>query len=485
MELSRLISLQPGNFRVNFLRLMCLWLCFAGLSLQASAEQLPVAEELVVAVPEKFPPYYQTNPKGETEGFAIDMFNAVAERAGLRFRYQVYLNWMDVISAIKTGEADIIPIFGISQQRREFLDFTSSVMTFPISIFVRSSFQEIESTKDLTNRKVAVIKSNVAVPVLKNLKDVELVIFSDLDIAFHALIRGEVDAFAHPEPVTWNMAQSIDLDDKIKAIEPPLMEVKHAIAIGKKREQLMQQLDTGLRAFLNSPDYEKIYQQWFVLPEKSFWDAKTVFWTMTILMVILTMLFLILRHRELIALNASLQQQIDDATSQLSQSNEFLKDLTVTDALTGINNRRAFEHSLNELMTRAHRYQQSFSMLIFDIDDFKKLNDTYGHDMGDRVLQEIVDRIKNTVRDVDILCRWGGEEFTILMPETQKDGALKMAERCRRAIAEELFDEVGVLSISLGGTCYQPDDNERKLFKRADDALYQAKAEGKNRVVWK
>lgn len=448
------------------------------------AQELVIAEELVVAVPLRFPPYYQTNNAGNPEGFAVEMFNAVAERAGLRYRYKVYLTWQDVISAMKKGEADIIPIFGISAERREYLDFTSTVMTFPVSIFVRSSFQDIESSADLANLKVAIIKSNVAVPVLKDRKDIDLVLFSDLDIAFQALIRGEVDALAHPEPVTWHLARTIDLADKIKVIDPPIMEVKHAIAVSKNRGQLLKQLDTGLQAFLNSSAYENIFQQWLVQPEKSFWDARKVFWTMAALMILLIMLFLILRHRELVTLNASLQQQIDDATSQLSQSNEYLKDLTVTDALTGINNRRAFEHSLNELMTRAHRYQQSFSMLIFDIDDFKKLNDNYGHDMGDRVLQEIVDRIMNAVRDVDILCRWGGEEFTILMPETQKKGALKMAERCRRAVADELFDEVGALSISLGVTSYLPEDNARKLFKRADDALYQAKAAGKNQVVW-
>ena len=370
MDLTRLIPLLSGNNSLKRFLILCSWLGLILLNSPLQAQQLPVAEELVVAVPHKFPPYYQLNQQDKPEGFAIDMFNAVAERAGLQFRYKVYLTWKDVITAVQQGEADIIPLFGISQPRLKYLDFTSSVMTFPVSIFVRSSFHDIESSKNLANRKVAVIKSNVAIPVLKEMEGVELVIFSDLDIAFHALIRGEVDAFAHPEPVTWHLAKVIDLADKIKVLEPPLMEVKHAIAIAKQRNQLMQQLDTGLKAFLNSPDYEKIYQQWLVLPEKGFWNAKNVFWTMAILMVMLTMLFFIIRHRELVALNASLQQQIDDATSQLSQSNEFLKDLTVTDALTGINNRRAFEHSLNELMTRAHRYEQSFSMMIFDIDDF-------------------------------------------------------------------------------------------------------------------
>ncbi len=449
------------------------------------AQKFFMAEELVVAVPQKYPPYYRLDKAGQPQGFAIDVFNAVAKRAGIQFRYQVYQTWSDVLQSIKQGNSDIIPILGVSQQRQQYLDFSSPVMTFPVSLFVRNSFQEINTSKDLGNSKVAVVKDNIAIPLLQQRKDIELVRYSSLDIAFAALISGRVDAFAHPLPVTLSLAREIDLDDKIRVLEPPVMEVKPALATAKGQEKLAQQLEVALNAFLSSAEYKRIYQKWLVEPEKSFWDVKKVFWSMAALMLVIILTFFIFRQRELLAVNASLQQQIDEATSQLSQSNEYLKDLTVTDTLTGINNRRAFEHSLNELMTRATRYQQSFSMLIFDIDEFKKLNDHYGHDMGDRVLRDLVERIQHIVRDVDILCRWGGEEFTILMPLTLKKGALKMAERCRRVIADELFDEVGSVTISLGVTCFQEDDNERMLFKRADDALYEAKAKGKNCVVWK
>ena len=104
--------------------------------------------------------------------------------------------------------------------------------------------------------------------------------------------------------------------------------------------------------------------------------------------------------------------------------------------------------------------------------------------MGDKVLRELVERVSLIVRDVDILCRWGGEEFTILMPMTDRAGAMKMAERCRLMIADTLFEDVGEVTVSLGVTSYQAGDNERKLFKRADDALYLAKSQGKNQAVW-
>ncbi|MCK4710699.1 MAG: GGDEF domain-containing protein, partial [Gammaproteobacteria bacterium] len=301
--------------------------------------------------------------------------------------------------------------------------------------------------------------------------------------AFQSLISGQVDAMVYPQTVMRDIVNDYDLNDKIRVISPPLIEVKRGIAVSKKSPQLKDDLEIALQAFITSTQYNEIYRKWFV-HQKPFWNAEKVFWSMTVLMVLVVGIFLAFRHRELVSLNSSLQQQIDLATEQLSQSNEYLRDLTVTDALTGISNRRAFENSLQEFMTRAHRYDNKFSMLIFDIDNFKRLNDQYGHDMGDSVLRELVNRVSNIVRDVDVLSRWGGEEFTILMVQTSKEGALKMAERCRKVVADTLFDEVGSVTISLGVTGFQQDDNDRKFFKRADDALYQAKSEGKNRVVW-
>jgi diguanylate cyclase (GGDEF)-like protein len=281
----------------------------------------------------------------------------------------------------------------------------------------------------------------------------------------------------------WNIAINLQLSDKIRLLTPSITELSFSIGVPKQQQELIQKLELARQSLLGSDQYREILHKWFK-HDLPFWNTKSVFWTMSAIIILILLAFQWFRSRELEAVNESLQQQIDDATIQLSENNAYLKDLTVTDTLTGINNRRAFENSLSELILRSNRYSEVFSMLIFDIDDFKKLNDQYGHDMGDQVLVELVDRVREVVRDVDTLCRWGGEEFTILMPQTSQNGALKMAERCRMAVADQVFDEVGPVTISLGVTSYLPQDNERKLFKRADDALYEAKSKGKNCVVW-
>jgi diguanylate cyclase (GGDEF)-like protein len=447
------------------------------------AQKLVVADELVVSVPQKFPPYFAVNEDGALEGFGIDVFEAVAKRAGIRYRYDIQPEVVDTLRQVENGKADIIPNLGITSSRLKYLNYTSPVSTFPIGLFTRTSNETIKTSTDLSNRKVAVVKAESAGGLLRNIPGVEIHEYSSFDLAFQTLISGQTDAMAYPEPVFLYLVHDYDLEDKVHSIKPYLGEIKRGIAVRKDLTSVLQDLDVALQAYINSAAYNNTYKKWFER-EQEFWDTRTVFWSMSGLTVFIVIGFLIFRHIELVKLNANLQKEIDLATEQLSESNEYLQDLTVTDTLTGINNRRAFEIGLNDLMNRAHRYGHGFSMMILDVDDFKSLNDQYGHDAGDVVLTDLVNRISEIVRDVDILCRWGGEEFTILMPQTLKDGALKMAERCRRKIADDAFDEAGLVTISVGVTSYSKGDSERSLFKRADDALYQAKSNGKNQVVW-
>lgn len=452
-------------------------------SSQLLAQSIISSDELVVTVPTEFPPYYSTNEKNQPEGFAIDVFEAVAARAGIVYRYDVKQSWVEVMRAVQQGEGDIIPNLDMSTSQSEYVDFTSPVTTFAMAIFVRDSQFDIQSADDLKGKKVAVMNEDIGADLMKNRQDIQLRVFDEVAVAFYELMNGRVDALVYPEPVLWKIADSFELSQKVRVISSGLVEAKRAIAISKNKPRIKDQLEVALQALLQSEEYQQIYQKWF-MHTQPLWNVNRVFWMMIGLIVLIVILFLVLRHRELMALKASLQQQIDLATLQLSESNDYLKDLTVTDALTGISNRRAFEHSLYEIMGRVQRFNESFSMLIFDIDDFKNLNDQFGHDMGDIVLKDLVDRIDGIVREVDVLSRWGGEEFTILMPRTDQEGAMKMAERCRSVVSDTPFDKVGTVTISLGATCIQANDNDRKFFKRADDALYQAKSNGKNRVAW-
>lgn len=159
-----------------------------------------------------------------------------------------------------------------------------------------------------------------------------------------------------------------------------------------------------------------------------------------------------------------------------------LEKFALYDLLTDIYSRRYFFEYINKEISRANRKEYEFSIIMFDIDHFKNVNDTYGHAKGDYVLRTIAKIVKDTIRDTDILSRIGGEEFTIILPETKIEQATAMAERVRQAIENYIFDTVGNLTISLGVTSNKPDDNSDKIFKRVDSAMYLAKNSGRNRV---
>lgn len=159
-----------------------------------------------------------------------------------------------------------------------------------------------------------------------------------------------------------------------------------------------------------------------------------------------------------------------------------MEKIAMTDMLTGIYNRYAFFKLLETEQDKSNRYETKFSMIMFDLDFFKTVNDTYGHDVGDKVLIEVVQKVGECLRKSDTCGRIGGEEFLILLPHTEIDGAVDMAERIRHFIAEHSFEFVGEVTVSMGVVQYSADESIKSFVKRADIALYRSKELGRNRV---
>ncbi|MDZ7759872.1 MAG: sensor domain-containing diguanylate cyclase [Desulfovermiculus sp.] len=162
---------------------------------------------------------------------------------------------------------------------------------------------------------------------------------------------------------------------------------------------------------------------------------------------------------------------------------EELQRLSRTDALTGCFNRRKFLECLDYECKRIERLQTSLTLIMFDIDNFKHINDTYGHEAGDLVLQSLAAIVSAHIREVDILCRWGGEEFLILAPDTDAQNAQVMVERIRKTVAEHVFSQDFEITVSFGLVQYKKgEESLDDLINRADQCMYLAKEKGRNRV---
>lgn len=161
---------------------------------------------------------------------------------------------------------------------------------------------------------------------------------------------------------------------------------------------------------------------------------------------------------------------------------EEIERLATTDKLTQAYNRAKFDEIIEREIERSRRHNSPLSLLMFDIDHFKQVNDTYGHAVGDCVLKTMAELVRKNMRKIDCFVRWGGEEFMIIASETDLKTAGNTAERIRKIIESYRFDEAGKITVSFGVTQFGKDDTVDTFVKRADDALYKAKANGRNRV---
>lgn len=176
------------------------------------------------------------------------------------------------------------------------------------------------------------------------------------------------------------------------------------------------------------------------------------------------------------------QNRLAEAHAELTLKSKALEEMIVTDFLTKIFNRQKVENDINVDVSRYSRYKRPLSIILLDIDKFKLINDTYGHNAGDSVLINLANIIKNNVRKIDVPGRWGGEEFMILCPETDIQGALIIAENLRQKIEAHTFEIDRKVTSSFGVAQFKEDELVKDFIKRVDDALYSAKENGRNRV---
>jgi diguanylate cyclase (GGDEF)-like protein len=180
-----------------------------------------------------------------------------------------------------------------------------------------------------------------------------------------------------------------------------------------------------------------------------------------------------------------LESLADLAVPAIANARRFreARRLADLDALTGLHNRRFFHETLGREVIRAHRYGRNLALVVFDLDDFKEVNDRVGHLTGDSVLAEAAERVLGVVRSADIACRVGGDEFAVILPEASLDEADQLYHRIQEAVSARPIGSAGRLYLSAGVAELRPEDDATAFFQRADDALYRAKNAGKGRVV--
>jgi len=230
--------------------------------------------------------------------------------------------------------------------------------------------------------------------------------------------------------------------------------------------------------------FGKVGERGYILISKDISKAKelieTIYNSFVKIFVFLTLLMIIIIY--LIRLSFAYQERKKELEEEHKELEEDVKKMAFVDILTKAHTRLKFSIYLTDLIETTKRFEQPFGLILFDIDNFKKINDTFGHDYGDVVLVELAKKVKSLVRKSDIFARWGGEEFVVVLPQTDLKSSLKLAEKIRLEISKIEFDKLEKATCSFGVVEYKKGDDEDSIVKRADEFLYKAKKAGKNCV---
>lgn len=255
-----------------------------------------------------------------------------------------------------------------------------------------------------------------------------------------------------------------------------------SIAVQADQPRLLR-LISGAMSSIDDADVQALYRRWLAVAYVDRFDY-TRLWQGGAAVLALG-LYAILRHRKNLKVTAMLRQahaEVEAANTALAEKNQELARLARKDALTGLANRHGLSDTLHQELTRFRRYHTPFSVILLDVDHFKQINDTHGHQTGDTALVHLARRLTEHCRTSDTVGRWGGEEFLIVCPETRADGAARLAEHLRQVISADRAPDLPAMTVSLGVAEAREGSSEDDLLSRADRALYLAKRTGRDRV---
>ena len=283
--------------------------------------------EIVVGVPAHFPPqYYVDEETGEPYGFAIDVMDEIAARSDLEIRYVVFDTWPEVTEAMQKEEIDVIPNSGVVAERDANSNYTANVEVFTIGIITRTSTMDIHSIDDLSDRHVAVVSMNKGFYIMEEYEDVDLHVYNSLEEAFYSLISGDTDALVYPNEQVIRIAIQLDIEDQIKVVGEPLLEVKRAIAVRKDQTELFDVLDKEVKAFVATPEYGEIYAKWYGVLQP-YWSAERVAIVMGTVFVLILTLLLGWHYFSTLGVNKSLRSSIIERKRTEEKNKKSAKEL--------------------------------------------------------------------------------------------------------------------------------------------------------------
>jgi diguanylate cyclase (GGDEF)-like protein len=444
-----------------------------------SADQRNYLKQLgqlrVCVNPERLP-LEAVNLDGSLTGISSEFVNLLEERVKIPFHLVKTSNWVESLKFAAAGKCDLLPMAIKTPERQHYLNFTSAWLTLPYVVATRHDQIYISSINQVIGEQMGVVRGLASREnLVAAYPDIKLVEVDSVSDGLKKVDSGKLFGFIDTIPTISRTLQAEAITG-VKISGDVGTDMSLAIAVNGKDRQLLEILESSLRA-IEKDQITGIYNRWLAVAYIDRFDY-TRFWLILTGIILIT-LYIYYRYRRGLLITAKLRA----AHAEVEVANRELDRQARTDPLTGIANRLKTGENLSHELIRYQRYKEHFSVVMLDIDHFKRINDSSGHHVGDEVLKNVASLLTQKTRASDLPGRWGGEEFLIICPSTTHDGALKLAEILRLALQESGLDNLPPQTASFGVASIEDGESIDDLVKRADSALYQAKSAGRNCVV--
>lgn len=420
-------------------------------------------------------PFEAFDKQGKYIGISAEILKIAQEKSGISFEVIKTKDWAQSLKFAQEGKCDILSLAMKTPQRSQYLDFSTPYVDFPFVVLTNQDKIFINNIKELYGKKVSIVKGYAYIEILKrDYPQVEIIevdnIKQGIDYVRKKKVYAHVDALG---PAVYTLQKEGITDVKIAGKLDQSWKLSVA---SSKREPILKTIMQKMIQSVPTEKIQTIQNKWFAIK----FEEKTNYALVYKILIAFGFISIIAlwRYREIKKTNAIIVQK-NEALSKLSKQNEML---AVTDRLTNLYNRYKLDEVLITSKELADRYQNNFGLIFIDIDHFKHINDTYGHNTGDEILKSLSSVLLSSTRKTDTLGRWGGEEFLIIVPHTNKEAITTFAENLRKKVENFKFPSVEHLTISLGVSIHKPQETCLSVMARADKALYMSKNKGRNCV---
>ncbi|MFA7411779.1 MAG: transporter substrate-binding domain-containing protein, partial [Tissierellaceae bacterium] len=433
-----------------------------------------------------FPPFEYLKEDGEFTGFNVDIINAIAEATGIEVQI-IPMEWDNLLWSLKNKDFDGALGMAQNPERNKEYRFTIPTIEKEQVIFANRDKVHIIDIEDLSGLRVAYQRGNYNEEILAGIADIKHFPQSDHKGAILMLINGQVDVVLGDKMAGIYQIQRNKATEKIVVVGNPAISTHYGPVVTMDNEELLNILNHGLETIIDNGTFEMIYGKWFGenINNLNIFFEEHKFTIVAGGMIILTILILLALY------NTSLQNEVLNRTSELEMANsnllkhqEEIYNLAYYDSITSLPNRTYFVEELNNILKNEEETRERLAILYLDIDKFKHINDTLGHDIGDYILKLMGNRLAKLIDESHLLARVGGDEYYILINHYED---IDEITDCANTIIGDFKEPYYIkeytlyLTTSIGIATY-PDGgiDTNTLIKNADLALYKSKELGGN-----